>query len=72
MKALKDLTYVLVGLSLFPNGRTLPQRGVAHVSTTNIEVKTRKTTEAFTIESMCDLAPFLVEVQMNALYILLS
>jgi hypothetical protein len=50
-KALKDLTHVLVGLSLFLDGQTLPQRGVAHVSKINIEAKTRKTTEAFTIKA---------------------
>ncbi len=72
MKALRDLTYVLASLSLLPDGRTLPQKGVAHVSITDIEVKTRKTTKTFTIESICDLAHPPMEVQMNGLYILLS
>jgi hypothetical protein len=72
LKTLKDLTYVLACLSLFSNGQTLQQRGVAHVSKVDIEAKTRKTNETFTIKSMCDLAPPLMEVQMNALYILLS
>ncbi len=72
MKALKNLTHVLVGLSLFLDEQTLRQRGVAHISKANIEMKTRKTTEAFTIKGECDLAPPLVEVQINVLYVLLS
>jgi hypothetical protein len=44
---------------------------VAHVSRVNIEAKARKTTETFTTESTCDLAPHPVEVQMNGLYVLL-
>ncbi len=72
MKALRNSTYVLASLSLFLDGRTLPQQGVAHVSKTDIEAKARKTTETFTIESVCDLAPPPMEVQMNGLYVLLS
>ncbi len=63
---------MLASLLLFSDGRTLPQKGVAHVSRTDIEVKARKTTETFTIGSVCDLAPPPMEVQMNGLYILLS
>ncbi len=48
------------------------RKGLAHVSRTDIEVKVRKTIETFIIESVCDLVPLLVEVQMNGLYILLS
>jgi hypothetical protein len=72
LKALKDSTYVFTRLSLFPNEQLLPQRGVAHVSKVDIQMKARKTIETFTIESVCDLALPFVEVQMNGLYILLS
>jgi hypothetical protein len=72
LKALTDSTYVLASLSLFPNGRTLSQKDVAHVSRIDIQAKARKTTETFIIESVCDLAPPPMEVQMNGLYILLS
>jgi hypothetical protein len=72
LKALRDSTYVLANLSLFPDGQTLPQKGVAHVSRIDIKVKARKTTETFTIENICDLAPPPMEVQMNGLYVLLS
>ncbi len=72
MNVLRYSTYVLASLLLFPDGQTLPQKGVAHVSITNIETKAKKTIETFTIESICDLAPPPMEVQMNVLYILLS
>ncbi len=72
MKALRDSTYVLASLPLFSNGRTLPQKGVAHVNKIDIETKTRKTTETFTIKSICDLAPPPMEIQINGLYVLLS
>ncbi len=72
MNALRDSTYVLASLLLFSDGRTLPQKGVAHVSRIDIEAKARKATETFTIESVCDLAPPPLEIQMNVLYILLS
>jgi hypothetical protein len=54
------------------DGRTLPQKGVTHISKANIEAKTRKTIETFTIENTCDLALPPMEVQMNRLYILVS
>jgi len=60
----------LASLSLFLDGRTLPQRGVAHVSIIDIEVKSNKTIETFTIKSACDPLP--MEVQMNGFYVLLS
>jgi hypothetical protein len=72
LKAVSDSTYVLIGLLLFLDGQTLPQNGVTHISRVDIETKTRKTTKTFIIESTCDLAPLLVEVQMNGLYVLLS
>ncbi len=72
MNALRDSTYVLASLLLFSDGRTLPQKGVAHVSRIDIEVKARKATETFTIKSVCDLAPPPLEIQMNVLYTLLS
>jgi hypothetical protein len=72
LKALKDSTYVLASISLFPDGWTLPQRGATHVSITNIEMKARKTTKTFIIENAYDLAPPPMEVQKNGLYVLLS
>jgi len=72
LKALSDSTYVLENLLLFLDGQTLPQNGLTHISRVDIETKTRKTTETFTIKSICDLTPPLVEIQMNGLYILLS
>jgi hypothetical protein len=72
LNALRDSTYVLASLLLFSDGRTLPQKGVAHVSRIDIEVKARKATETFTIKSVCDLAPPPLEIQMNVLYTLLS
>jgi hypothetical protein len=72
LKALRDSTYVLASLSLFLDGRTLPQKGVIHVSRTDIEAKARKTSETFIIESVCDLALPPMEVQMNGLYVLLQ
>jgi hypothetical protein len=72
LKALSDSTYVLASLLLFLDGQTLPQNDVTHINTVDIEAKTRKTTETFTIESTCDLAPSPMEVQINGLYVLLS
>ncbi len=62
LKALRDSAYVLAGLSLFPNGLTLPQRGVTHVNKTDIELKARKITKTFVIESTYDLALLPMEV----------
>jgi hypothetical protein len=57
---------------LILDGQTLPQRDASHVSKIDIEVKARKTTETFTIERACNLAPLPMEVQMNGFYVLLS
>ncbi len=63
---------MLANLLLFPDGRTLPQKGVAHVSRTDIEAKARKTTETFTIKSVCDFAPPPMEVQINGLHFIVK
>jgi predicted house-cleaning NTP pyrophosphatase (Maf/HAM1 superfamily) len=60
-----------VNLSLFSIA-TLPQKGILHVSRSQIEAKARSIVETFIVENTCELPPLLLEVKITRLYVLLS